>query len=174
VDEVIRRRSSLLLLAAVLMACTPQNGAPGATPGAGAASGDTRVGDTTLVGTVRVVGSAPVNLRVVLQHPDGGTTELAGALKDELRSLSGAEVAVRGTLTGGVLSATAYEIRAVDGAPVVMGVIESIEDGTARLRTAAGATVLVAGVPASFRVGQKVWVQGPQSIRVQSYGVIRP
>ncbi|HEX5521174.1 MAG TPA: hypothetical protein VFX29_05730, partial [Longimicrobiaceae bacterium] len=113
---MIRRGPSLLLLAAALMACTPQNGAPGAAPGA--TSGGARA-DTTLIGTVRVVGSAPVNVRVVLQRADGSATELAGSLKDELRALSGAEVAVRGALSGGTLTATGYEIRAVDGAPVV-------------------------------------------------------
>jgi hypothetical protein len=154
------------------MACTPQNGAPGAAPGA--AGGSAARADTTIVGTVRVVGSAPVNVRVVLQRADGSATELAGSLKDELRALSGAEVAVRGALSGGTLTATGYEIRAVDGAPVVMGVVEAVQDGTARLRTAGGEVVTIAGVPASFRVGQKVWVQGPKSIRVQSYGVIRP
>jgi len=151
------------------MACAPQNGAPGASPSTAAAAAD-----TTLVGTVRVVGSAPVNVRVVLQRADGSTTELAGALKDELRALSGAEVEVRGALHGGALTATAYDIRAVDGAPVVMGTVEAIESGTVRLRTAQGEIVYVHGAPASFRAGQKVWVQGPHSVRVQSYGVIRP
>ena len=49
-----------------------------------------------LVGTVRVVGSAPVNVKVVLRPSGGGDVELAGPLAEELRRLPGAEVAVSG------------------------------------------------------------------------------
>jgi hypothetical protein len=61
----------------------------------------------------------------------------------------------------------------VNGRPVVVGEIVTISGGTAQLRTEAGEQIELRGVPESFRVGQRVWVQGPQSLTVQSYGLIR-
>ena len=52
--------------------------------------------------------------------------------------------------------------------------IVAIEGGRVRLRTRTGEEVYLSGAPEGFRVGQKVWVQGPTSIAVQSFGTIRP
>ena len=61
----------------------------------------------------------------------------------------------------------------VDGEPVVMGTIVSVAGVRATLRTDVGEEVILDPAPSSMRVGQKVWVQGPRAIAVQSFGIIR-
>ena len=51
-------------------------------------------GEETVSGVVRVVGSAPVNVQVVLQPETGRGLRLTGPLTDELQRLAGVEVAV--------------------------------------------------------------------------------
>ena len=134
-----------------------------------------------LQGTVRIVGSAPMNIQVVLQPEQGRSIRLAGPLLPELERLGGVVVSVEGPvspapdpLADRQIEVTSYEIISVDGRPVVMGEIVSVSGNTARLRTSAGEEVVLSAVPAEFKVGQKVWVQGPGSIIVQTYGTIRP
>lgn len=148
------------------VACTPLPETGSATPGAG--------GDSMLVGTVRVVGSLPVSTQVVLQQDEGRTVTLSGPLLAEMENLSGVRVAVRGVLEKGVLRADGYEIRSVDGAPVEAGVVEQAPGGGMQLRKADGSVLMLAGGASRLRPGQKVWVQGPQSLQVQTYGVIAP
>lgn len=156
-----------LALAALAAACTP------APPPAGAAAA--QAGDTTLVGQVAVVGSMPVNARVVVQ-PDGRPAlRVAGPLARELGSLSGARVRVRGRAAGDSVAVSAYEIVSVNGEPVHFGVVERAPGGALRLRRADGTTVdLLGPAAAQFRPGQKIWVQGPGSVQVQVFGVVTP
>ena len=166
------RRILSVLAAAALMSCAP-NAVP-SEEGAATADG------SEIAGIVRVVGSAPVDVRVVLQTGSAGSLELTGALRDELASLSGAEVAVRGPrstspdpLASGRVEVREYEVISVDGEPVVVGEIVRIAGGRATLRTEGGDEWILSSVPESIRVGQKVWVQGPSTLAVQTYGVIR-
>ncbi len=139
-------------------------------------------GVESLTGTVQVVGSAPVNVQVVLQPESGPAMRVVGDLASEVANLVSARVTVRGRVSPSPdpivareIEATGYEIVAVNGAPVIVGEVISVDGGgSARLRTEDGAEVVVTGAPASFRVGQKVWVQGPRSLTVQSYGTLRP
>ncbi len=158
-------RCCLVLLAATLMACTPP---------ASNSSPQRAGGPPSVAGTVRVVGSAPMNVQVVVEDSVGRSTTVAGPLVAEIQRLSGAQVELRGRMDRGVLTATSYEIRAVNGAPVEMGVVQRATDGSLLLRKADGRTVSLMGATSQFRVGQKVWVQGPAAVRVQSYGVITP
>lgn len=158
-------RIPLLLCLALLASCTPRTA-----PADSVAATDTAT--TPVVGTVRVVGSAPVDIRTVLQTEDGRSLELTGPLRQELRSLSGAVVAVHGTVEGGTLEASDYEIRSVNGEPVVMGVVESVSERWTQLRTPAGELVYLGSAPQEFRIGDKVWVQGPSAVIVQTYGRI--
>ncbi|HUE96070.1 MAG TPA: hypothetical protein VMN39_05395 [Longimicrobiaceae bacterium] len=164
---------TVILLA--LASCAPQAEPPDSLPApSGSAEGALR-------GVVRIVGSAPVNVQVVLQPAEGGSVRLTGPLRDELATLAGAEVAVRGVLgpspdplADRQLEAIGYDIVAIDGLPVLVGEIVSVQGQQARMRTAEGEEVVL-DVPAGvFRVGQKVWVQGPQRVSVQSFGVVRP
>jgi hypothetical protein len=164
------RQTCLFLLVATTAACAPAHETETApVPATDAAQPMT--GDTSLTGIVRVVGSLPVSTQVVIEA-DGRHTAVEGALADEIGRLSGAEVEVRGRLAGRAIEAADYEIRSVDGRPVTVGTVERIEEGMIHLRTKGGELVYVAGSTSPFRVGQKVWVQGPQYLRIQSFGII--
>ncbi len=163
-------RSAILLLAVLAMGCNARAPEPPASAAAPA------VADTNVVrrtGTVRVVGSAPVDVRVMLQDEERGVT-LGGPLAEEIGRLSGAEVEVQGRLSNGVLEATGYQIRSVNGSPALMGTVERAAAGGLQLRTESGEVIRLSGAEPHLRAGQKVWVQGARTMQVQSYGVIRP
>ena len=164
----MRTRSWLLLLAALAAACTrpappPHSPAPAGAPMAGG-----------VTGTVAVVGSAPVSVQVVVREEGGGSVRVDGPLRDEVRRLDGARVRVYGERSGNALAATDYEVLSVDGRPVEMGVVEAAPGGGLQLRKRGGEVVRLAGATSQFRVGQKVWVQGPGTVQVQTFGVVRP
>jgi hypothetical protein len=162
------------LLFAVLLGCVPRTEPADTVRSAGGEP-------ASITGTVQIVGSAPVNVQVVLQPDSGGQVRIAGPLLAELQRLSGVEVTVHGYVSRAAdpmverqVEVSTYSVERVNGRPVVMGEVVAIESGRVRLRTADGEEVYLSGAPSDFRVGQKVWVQGPQSIIVQSYGTIRP
>ncbi len=153
-------RAALALAVAALGACTPP-AAPGGGP-------------ERLAGRVAAVGSAPVNVRVSLRTDDGRSVYLAGPLAAELRALDGAEVEVEGRMAGGAFEARGYRIRSVDGRPVLMGTVEAAPGGGVQLRLEDGSAVRLGGGADRLRAGQKVWVQGPTQVQVQTFGVIVP
>lgn len=170
-------RALLLLIAAALAACAPPAEVP---PDSTPAPARETTAAERLVGTVRVVGSAPINVQVVLQPENGRSVRLTGPLQAELRELSGAEVAVTGAvgpapdpMVDRQIEVGDYEVLAVNGEPVVMGVVERRTSSWTILRTPAGEMVYLASAPEEMQVGQKVWVQGPRARIVQSYGVVR-
>jgi hypothetical protein len=114
-----------------------------------------------------------MNVSVVIRD-DRGDVRVDGPLRDEIRSLAGAVVEARGRLRDRVLQTSGYEIRSVNGRPVEMGTVERSPSGGLQLRRGDGTVVVLSGGGANLRVGQKVWVQGPASVAVQSYGVIAP
>lgn len=163
------------LALAWMVSCAPRTEAPDSVP---APEAPVTAG---LTGTVRVVGSAPVNVQIVLQPAEGGSVRLTGPLSSELANLSGAQVTVFGDvrpapdpLVDRVLEATDYRIESVDGEPVLSGEIVSVTGQRATLRLADGEEVVLDVPAGEFRQGQKVWVKGPRRVAVQSYGVIRP
>lgn len=134
----------------------------------------------TVSGVVRVVGSAPANTQVVLETSEGGQTRLVGALRDEMAQLAGIEVSVSGhaaaspdPLVDTEIEVVSYEIGMVNGRGVTLGEIVQVENRDAQLRTPEGDIIFLTGIPNEFRVGQKVWVQGPSTLVVQSFGVLR-
>ncbi len=152
-----------------LVACTPSSQQrPSSSP-------DT-ANQALLIGVPRVVGSAPMNVRLVLQEDGGRSTEISGPLEGELRRLDGARVQVSGRTVGHTFQASGYQIVSVDGRPVEMGTVERAPDGSVQLRRADGRIVRLTGAASQLRVGQKVWVQGPTTaaVQVQTYGVITP
>jgi hypothetical protein len=165
----MKRITILLIGSGLAIACAGPASAPGPTPRTtnGAAS-------EWVVGEVRVVGSMPVDVRTVIAPAEGPTVEVRGPLRDEIRRLSGAEVAVFGFRTDGTIEVLEYRIRSVDGAAVFAGVVEESSDGSLTLRTDRGEILRIEGAGGEVRAGQKVWLQGPATVRVQSYGVIRP
>ena len=157
-------RSLILGLLLAAAGCAPP-------PGSGM---ETSADTTVREGVVKVVGSAPVNVQVVLAPEAGESVYLRGPLVEEIRNAAGARVRVTGRLEGGALVASDYRVTAVDGTPVEMGVVERGADGSLQLRTPDGEVVHLIGATEQFRVGQKVWVQGPNTatVRVQSFGVL--
>lgn len=154
----------LAVAAAVLAvsACAPP--APG-----GAPAPEQRVS-----GRVAVVGSAPVGIRTTIQTDDGRSVAVEGPAAEELRALSGARVEVDGRAEGGVVRAEGYRILEVDGRPVWMGTVETAPGGGLQLRLEDGTAVRLGGGADRLRAGQKVWVQGPSQVQVQTFGVIVP
>ncbi len=162
-------RLQLFLLGFLLAACSPSP-QPMQTPAPLAGDGE----ETSVTGTVRVVGSAPVNVQTVLQEGDAPSVRVTGPLTGEIERLSGARVTVWGRIAGGAVEAERYEVVSVDGRPVVTGVVERAPGGGLQLRTDRGEVLRLDGADAHLRVGQKVWVQGPATVQLQSFGVIRP
>lgn len=140
-----------------------------------APGGDTG-GDTRRTGTVAVVGSAPMNVRVLVRGDDGQSTYLSGALLREIQTLAGARVEVQGPLRGGVLEASGYQVVSVDGRPVVLGMVERSSRGGLQVRRSDGSVVELGNAPPQLKPGQKVWVQGVTTtqLQVQKFGVVRP
>jgi hypothetical protein len=165
---------ALLAATLLLVACAgPHAEPPDTIPGVDA-------GDR-VTGIVRIVGSAPINVQVVLQPESGRAIRIAGPLAAEIEKLSGAHIAVRGTMEAAPdpmvsrqVQVRSYEILSVDGQPVTMGTVEGHVNNWTLLRTAEGELVYLAGPPDRFRTGQKVWIQGPAARIVQTYGVITP
>lgn len=149
-------------------ACAPRPAGSGAQPVPGAAA------DSTVVGTVRITGSMPMNVSVTIQDDAGGVLRVDGPLTPEVRALAGARVALRGRVADRGIEVRSYDLRAVDGAPAYVGIVEAAPGGGLRLRLEDGRTLMLGATPNRFRVGQKVWVQGPAAVRVQTFGVIRP
>ena len=133
-----------------------------------------------LAGTVAVVGSAPMNVRLSLRTRDGRGVFLEGPAAAELRALGGVEVEVEGRMAaggGGAFQARGYRILAVDGRPALVGVVEAAPGGGLQLRQQDGSAVRLGGGADRLRAGQKVWVQGVQGreqLQVQTFGVIVP
>lgn len=166
-------RMAAFLLLLVVAACTPATEAPDSVPMPSNAD--------ALTGTVRMVGSAPVNIQLVLQPEDGPGVRLAGPLRPELERLTGSVVRVTGPVRPSSdpivtreVEVTDYDVISIDGRPVIVGEVVSISGGWVRLRTDEGREIYLSGAPETFREGQKVWVQGPDAAIVQSYGTIRP
>jgi hypothetical protein len=157
-----------------LVACVPPAGEqPDAIPGGAA-------GEDAVRGVLRVAGSQPVNVQVMLDNLDGSGLIVDGPMRDELRQLSGAEVVVYGRIEGEGqgpggrrIAAADYEIVAINGEPVVMGTVQNAMNDWTVLRTRSGELVYLSSAPDGLQAGQKVWVQGPRSVVVQSYGVVR-
>lgn len=158
------RRASLL--AALLIAAA--GCAPAAAGGAGAAE------DARLTGRVALSGSAPMNAGVSLHPAQGPSVWLAGPLAGELARLAGAQVEVVGRLGGGTLTADAYRVVSIDGRPALVGTVQAAPGGGLQLRMEDGTVVRLGEAPGALRPGQKVWVQGPGQVQVQTYGVIAP
>ncbi len=161
----------LLVVALFVAACAPQVEPADSIPAS--ASGD------RVTGTVRVVGSAPVNVQVVVQPDDGQAVRVAGPMAAEIQRLSGARVEIRGRLESAPdpmvsrqLQVESYEILSVNGEPVTTGTVVGHEGNWTLLRLASGEVVYLAGPPERFRAGQKIWIQGPAARIVQTYGVL--
>ena len=178
--------ASLPVLAMALLGACAHNPEPRAgSESASATSADSAPGAsaslTELTGRVMNGGTDRFTV-TTLQPNDGHAVRLSGDLRDELRTLGGAEVTVRGVMdssdAGGSLDVREYEVLQIDGRRPHVGVVLA-HDGELWL----AATDTLRLVPAldalRERAGAKVWVVGAsdaaaKELRVESYGVIAP
>lgn len=165
------RRVILVLAATAGAACAPAP--PPADSASAGATSMTQTGSGEVTGEVAVVGSAPMNVQVVVRSA-GSSVRVEGALRDEIGRLSGAQVAVSGRMGRGTIEASRYRVISVDGRPVLFGTVERAADGSLALRLDDGGTVSLRGATTAFRPGQRIWVQGPTSVQVQVFGIARP
>ena len=180
----MRHRSIIALLAVVACGRPPQAATQTGAPAPPAAQ-DTSGADTTVEGTVRVVGPAETAQVILSASTSSATTVsvgLSGPLAGELRRLSGATVRATGTpqnnATPPPLRAVAvrdYEILKVDGRRPVVGILSSRGDG---FWLTGQDTVELVGVTSDLArlPGAKLYVVGVpegKALRIRSYGVIR-
>lgn len=169
----------LIPIAATLLGCVPHPEATDSVAPADQAR-DTLTTRAAIVGEVRIVGSAPVNVQTVIRTEEG-SVRVTGALAGEVARLGGARVVVHGQvrpspdpIVDREVSVERYEVLSIDGRPVIVGEIVEVRGADVVLRTDGGEEITLRGSPPEFRVGQRVWVQGPASVSVQSHGTIRP
>ncbi len=135
----------------------------------------------TVVGTVASLGPDPVP-QIVVQSEGRAPVAVLGDLKEEIAQLIGLRVRVIGTEGEGppptvsAVVARSYEIMDLNGMPVHMGLLESVDD-TLWLVTGAERLVL-SGAPEDLRqaLGSRIWVAGEvqnQTLRLSAYGVIK-
>jgi hypothetical protein len=112
---------------------------------------------------------------VVLRPPTGRSITLTGALADEIRLASGAEVWVRGRrVNERTFDVARYAVRTVDGVSAVTGMLATDGDRLV-LVDDDGRRHVVANPPASLRelAGGRVWISGDLSTGVAAYGILR-
>jgi hypothetical protein len=159
----------LALLAALAAACQPRAG------------GDTPAPATTARDTGRVVASGVEGMNTLTLNREGRPDiGLVGELLPEIRTLTGATIAVQGTpgtgVPGGTIDVSSYEVLEVNGSRAWSGVLV-LRDGAYALDDGA-ALVRLDAVPAALtgRINSKIWITGVLEagrLRVQSFGIIR-
>lgn len=178
--------SASLPLCIALVACAhnpePRAGADSSpADGAVASSDDATAQLVELTG--RVVNSGTEQFSITtLQIENAPPTRLVGDLRDELRTLAGAEVKVRGLVDsagpGRSLRVREYEVLSINGQRPLVGTLLVRDSG---IWLAARDTMRLVPELAALRerTGAKIWVVGTSdpdgtSLRVESYGVIAP
>lgn len=181
------RLGTLLLAVASLVACArnpePRAGTDSAPADSGARSGDAASPSQEVELRGRVVNSGTDRFTFTTLDVQGApATRLTGTLRDELRTLSGAEVMVRGAIDssgpGRALEVREYEVLSIGGKRPHVGRVLLRGD---ELWLAASDTLrLIPALDAlRERVGAKIWVVGTSEaggteLRIESYGVIVP
>lgn len=178
--------ASLSLIAIVALAACSHNPEPRAGAESASASGADSAASTPaslseLTGRLMNSGTDRFTI-TTLQTSDGRAIRLTGDLRAELRTLSGADVMVRGAIySGGAddsFDVREYEVLAIDGRRPQVGVL--LARGGELWLAATDTLRLVPTLDElRERVGAKIWVVGTsdsaaKELRVESYGVIAP
>jgi hypothetical protein len=148
----------------------------------------------SLEGEVALIGSDPLDERIVLADLGGGFCALRSpSLEYELRNLTGLRVRVTGRLggrsaDGPELLVEKYSLAPVNGREPLIGVLRSSGGEVVLVEAGSGASYELAGPLADVLrgfVGCKVWASGPidpaeqegadhGTLKVESYGVLAP
>jgi hypothetical protein len=147
---------------------SPTSGAPAA--GAPSAAFD------TVRGIVAVVGSEPMTQTVVRPADGARSVTVTGDAATGLRTLSGADVVVRGARTGPrELRVASFAVRTVDGVAAADGVLERVgERFSLRLADGTRRPVVRPSPALVAYLGSRVWVTGPADVEPQAFGLITP
>lgn len=128
----------------------------------------------SLTGYPEIVGSLPVDRRVILQDGKGESTRLYGDVAERIAGIAGALVEVWGSPVPGqdALRVEDFRLISVDGLPALLGTIRRDQAGRVYLNVGDTLVTELTGGVAEFRHGETVWVQGDPVLRVQRYGVV--
>jgi hypothetical protein len=117
-----------------------------------------------------------------LEVADAPSTTLTGELLDELRTLAGAQVRVRGVVDSAgawrSLDVREYEVLAINGKRPHVGIV-LLREGSVWLAASDTLQLVPALDALRDRTGAKIWVVGSSDaggteLRIESYGVIAP
>ncbi len=176
---VLRSMPRSLVFTLILLgvtACAPETQKNGVENGTPPDIGDVHhearadTGASRVVGTIRVVGSAPFP-QVVVDVASQRDIVVTGPLRSEIQRLSGARVEVIGEMKNHEIAATGYRVRSVDGRPAVAGTVHRRDDEV-WLRTPDGQMIRLEGATDHLEDGARVWVQGDARMRIHTTGVI--
>lgn len=126
----------------------------------------------TLVGIVTEVGSDPATF-LVIAVPGAAQRTLSGDSARALRSVSGAQVWIRGAAQSpsGPFEVHEFVVRSVNGAPVDDGMVQRGGAGLELLTRSGQRRPL--GPDLERALGARVWITRPEQGRAPSFGVIR-
>ena len=174
-----------LLLGALLAACAhnpePRSADSAPVEGMSQPATDSALQEVELSGRVVNSGTGHFTL-TTLQVEGSAPTQLVGEPQDELRTLAGAQVRVRGVMDpagpGRTLRVREYELLSINGQRPRVGKV--IVSGGSVWLAASDTVRLIPELSAlRERAGAKVWVVGStdpsgRELHVESYGVIAP
>lgn len=127
----------------------------------------------TLIARVAVVGSDPATFVTLRPATGGRAMSVEGNAAQLLRSVSGADVWIRGSVAPeGRVRVDDFLVRRVNGAPVHDGIVVVTETSVGVRRD--GFTRLIPNAPPGLRAlaGKRVWVTHAQDGVAPSYGVV--
>ena len=162
------KRSTVLAVLAVVIACAPKP-KPSEDPGPPASAST-----DTAFGRVESIGADPDTWLALVQPGVGVQLRLDGAIAPELGAVTGAEVWLRGTRHTGGFRVDSYQVRRVNGQPVDDGTVV-VAATTVHVQTAPGVARLVPNAPPSLRElhGARIWITRPVEGVAPSYGLIK-
>jgi len=125
--------------------------------------------------TTLVEGKLVASLDMLTIATPDGPRRIDGALREELKTLAGATVRLRGDSgRATTMNVTSYEVLSIDGQTPFVGTL--VKNGSVTRLATGSDTLTLQNPPKGLSAGGKYWVVGPRdgnSLKVGSYGLIR-